>query len=163
MLNRATLLTFSLAALIAPALAAADAAKTPKTTKATKTAATCPAPVSDAVQKAYPSSKVTACKQETEHGKVQYEVKLETKEAKKLELDITPEGSVIQTEESVAVAAVPKAVTSAFDAKYPKMKPTQAAKQTKADGTIAYELAWKDAKGRHEATFKEDGSFLEEE
>ncbi|HEV3075805.1 MAG TPA: PepSY-like domain-containing protein [Thermoanaerobaculia bacterium] len=128
-----------------------------------KTAA-CPAAVKDAALKAYPSAKVTACKEEKEKGKVQYEVKLETKEAKKLELDISPEGAVLLTEETAALDLVPQAVTAAFAAKYPKMKATRAAKQTRPDGTITYELAWRDAQGkRHEATFKDDGTFVEEE
>ena len=107
---------------------------------------------------------MTACKEEKAKGKVQYEVKLETKEASKLELDISPEGAVLQTEEPAALDLVPKAVTAAFAAKYPKMKATRAAKQTKADGAITYELAFRDAQGKgHEATFKDDGTFVEEE
>jgi len=55
-------------------------------------------------------------------------------------------------------------VTAAFEAKYPKTKASKAEKQTKADGTVTYEIAFKDAKGKkHEATFKEDGTFVEEE
>src|SRR5260370_26579681 len=124
----------------------------------------CPAAVKNAALKAYPAAKVTSCKEEKEKGKVQYEVKLETKDAKQLELDISPEGAVLLTEEPAALDSVPKAVTAAFAARYPKMKATRAAKQTRPDGTITYELAWRDAKGkRHEATFKDDGAFVEEE
>ncbi len=55
-------------------------------------------------------------------------------------------------------------MTAAFEAKYPKTKASKAEKQTKADGTVTYEIAFKDAKGKkHEATFKEDGTFVEEE
>ena len=149
-MSKRTVLTLALAMLIAPGLAVAKSG--------------CPSAVKDAAQKAYPSSKVTACKEEKEKGKVQYEVKLETKERKKLELDVSPEGSVLLTEEEVATGSVPKAVTAAFEAKYPKTRASKAEKQTKADGTITYEIAFKDAKGkRHEATFKEDGTFVEEE
>ena len=124
----------------------------------------CPSAVKDAAQKAYPNSRMTACKQEKEKGKVQYEVKLMTKEEKKLELDISPEGSILLTEESVATGAVPKGVIAAFNAKYPRMEAASADKQTKPDGTVAYEIAFRDAKGKkHEATFKEDGTFVEEE
>jgi hypothetical protein len=145
-----TILTLAFAMLIVPGLAVAKT--------------DCPSPVKDAVKKAYPSSKVTACKEEKEKGKTQYEVKIETKEAKKLELDVSPEGSVLLTEQEIAPGSVPKAVLAAFDAKYPKTKAAKAEKQTKADGTITYELAFKDAKGKkHEATFKEDGTFVEEE
>ncbi|HEV7516267.1 MAG TPA: PepSY-like domain-containing protein [Thermoanaerobaculia bacterium] len=142
--------TLAFALLLAPGLAVAKT--------------DCPAAVTDAAQKAYPAAKVTACKQEKEKGKVQYEVKLETQEAKKLELDISPEGSILLTEEAVAVDSVPKSVMAAFEAKYPKMKAAKADKQTQADGTVGYEIAFKDAKGKkHEATFKEDGTFVEEE
>jgi len=124
----------------------------------------CPPAVTDAAQKAYPSSKVTACKQETVKGKIQYEVKLTTKEAKQLELDLSPEGSILLTEETIAVDSIPQAVLTAFAAKYPKAKAAGADKQTSPDGTVTYELAWKDAKGKHhEATFKDDGTFVEEE
>jgi hypothetical protein len=126
--------------------------------------AACPAAVKEAALKAYPAAKVTACKEEKYQGKVQYEVKLETKEGKRLELDVSPEGAILLTEEPAALDSVPKAVTAAFAAKYPKMKVASALKQTKPDGTLTYELAWKDAKGkRHEATFKDDGTFVEEE
>jgi hypothetical protein len=142
--------TLAFALLVAPGLAMAKI--------------DCPTAVNDAAQKAYPSAKVTACKQETEKGKVQYEVKLVTKEAKKLELDISPEGSILLTEEAIATGAVPKEVLTAFEAKYPKMKAAKANKQTHADGTVTYEVAFKDAKAKkHEATFKEDGTFVEEE
>jgi hypothetical protein len=127
-------------------------------------AAPCPSAVKDAAMKAYPASKVTACKQENEKGKVQYEVKLTTTEKKKLELDISPEGSVLLTEEPAAMSTVPAAVTAAFAAKYPKMKAASADKQTHPDGTVTYELGWKDAKGKHHAaTFKDEGTFVEEE
>jgi hypothetical protein len=123
----------------------------------------CPLPVKEAAQKAYPDSKVTSCKEENEHGKKQYEVKLTTKESKNLELDISPEVSLIQTEERVDLASVPAAVTSAFAARYPSTKATKAEKQTKADGSITYELGFQAKGKKHEATFGEDGSFKEEE
>jgi hypothetical protein len=126
--------------------------------------AACPAVVKAAALKAYPAAKITACKQEKAKGKVQYEVKLETTEAKKLELDISPEGALLLTEEAAPLDTLPAAVSAAFAARYTKMKAAKADKQTRPDGTITYELAWKDAKGkRHEATFKDDGTFVEEE
>jgi hypothetical protein len=119
----------------------------------------CPQAVLDAAQKAQPGTKVASCKEENERGKTQYEVKLENK----IELDVSPDGKVLQTEEKVAVESVPKAVSSAFAARYPAAKASKAEKQTKADGSVTWELAFNDAKGKHEATFKADGAFLEEE
>jgi hypothetical protein len=123
----------------------------------------CPPAVAAAVQKGYPDSKITSCKKEKEHGATQYEVRLSTKESKTLELDISPEGSVLQTEEKVEMSGVPSAVTSAFEAKYPSSKATKAEKQTKADGTITYELSFKTHGKKHAATFAEDGKFQGEE
>jgi hypothetical protein len=143
-------LTLALAMLTAPGLAAAQP--------------DCPAAVKDAVQKAHSSSRMTSCKQEKEKGKIQYEVKIMTKEETHLELDVSPEGAILLTEEVVATGSVPKAVMAAFDAKYAKKKVDRAEKQTHADGTVTYEVAFKDARGKkHEATFKEDGAFVEEE
>lgn len=145
-----TTCALAFAMLLAPGLAAAQPA--------------CPSPVKEAVQKAYSSSRMTGCKQEKEKGKLQYEVKIMTKEETHLELDVTPDGSILQTEQVVAANSVPQGVMAAFGAKYPKTKPARAEKQTKADGTVTYELAYKDAKGKkHEATFKEDGTFVEQE
>ena len=126
-------------------------------------AAKCPASVKETALKSYPDAKVASCKEEKERGNKQYEVKLTTKDSKKLELDISPEGSLIQTEEHMDMASVPAAVTAAFQAKYPGTKATKAEKQTKADGTSAYELGFKAKGKKHEATFSEDGTFKEEE
>ncbi|HEY0511442.1 MAG TPA: PepSY-like domain-containing protein [Thermoanaerobaculia bacterium] len=142
------------AMLVAPGLAVAK----------TAAKADCPSAVKEAVLKAHPGAKVTGCKEEKEKGKTQYEVKLATKENQKLEMDISPDGAVLVTEEVVPESSVPPAVMKAFGAKYSKMKAARAEKQTKADGTVTYEIAFKDAKGKkHEATFKEDGTFVEEE
>ncbi|HEY4183340.1 MAG TPA: hypothetical protein VGM90_41235 [Kofleriaceae bacterium] len=67
-----------------------------------------------------------------------------------------------EKETVVKLKDVPVAVTKAFAAKYPKAKATKAEKIEK--GTeVSYELAWMDGKKKREATFKADGSFVEEE
>ena len=48
-------------------------------------------------------------------------------------------------------------------AKYPKAKADSAEKQTPAGGKISYEIAFADGATRKEATFTEDGKFVEEE
>ena len=50
-------------------------------------------------------------------------------------------------------------MTKAFAAKYPKAKADRAEKQVKADKTTTYEIAF----GKTEVTFKDDGTFVEEE
>ena len=123
----------------------------------------CPAPVTSSVEKAYPHEKISSCKRETEDGKTQYEVKIGGKGAHGIELDVSPEGSILQTEKVVKVHSLPQAVLSGFETKYPTMKINRALEQKKADGSISYELAFKDKMKKHEATFTNDGAFVEEE
>ncbi len=114
-----------------------------------------PTPVTKAFAARYP--KVTATKAEKEVGKdkvVAYELK-----ADKLEATFTADGTFLEEETVVALTTLPAAVTKAFAAKYPKAKADRAEKQVKADKTTTYEIAF----GKTEVTFKDDGTFVEEE
>ncbi len=124
---------------------------------------TCPAPVTAAISKAYPAATVESCKKEVEKGTTVYEVKVTTKQGSKIEIDVAPDGKILQTEEKISLQAVPKAVMDAFTAKYKDAKATGAERQTKADGSIQYELKFGAGKQRKEVTFSESGKFLEEE
>lgn len=120
----------------------------------------CPAAVTNAAKKAFPDGTVNKCK--AEEGN--FEVKLTKKDGSKIEADISAKGELLQTEEVVAVASLPKAVTDAFAKKYPKATATKAEKQVRlADKTTTFEVAFKTDKGKKEATFKDDGTFVEEE
>lgn len=123
----------------------------------------CPEPVSAAALKAYPDSKVSACKREVDSGKVQFEVKLDSKADGKVELDIDTTGSILLTEQIVPTDSVSQEALSAFKAKYPDAKISRSEKQTKADGSITYELAFKEKNKKHEATFRQNGEFVEQE
>jgi uncharacterized membrane protein YkoI len=122
----------------------------------------CPAAVTTGVNKAFPRSTIGTCKAEHEHGKDFFEVKLTKANGDKVELDIAPNGDVLQVEEKIAADALPDAVKKAFAAKYPKAKTTGAEKQT-AGKEVRYEIAFQTDKGRKEATFAADGTFVEEE
>lgn len=128
-------------------------------------ASDCPPAVTAAVQKAHAGATVASCKQEQEKGKTQFEVKLAAKDGKKMEIDVSPDGRILMTEETVALSDVPSAVMNAFAAKYGAAKPTRAESQTTADGKVSYELAFPVAgkKKMKEATFTSEGSFVEEE
>jgi len=138
------MLRFSLLALLvaSPALAAPS----------------CPTAVTDAIAKAFPKSKVASCKAEKEHGHDQFEVRVTKADATKAEVDVAPDGTILQIEEKIAVTELPDAVKKAFATKYPKAKVERAEKQT-AGQDISYEVAF----GGKEATFKADGTFVEEE
>jgi hypothetical protein len=124
----------------------------------------CPTAVVSAVAKAYPDGTVSSCKHEVEDGHEQFEVKLTRKTGGMLELDVSPDGKILQTEEKVDLKDVPDAVMKAFAAKYPKAKATRAEREVQADGNTYYELGFVGDKGKkQEATFSTDGKFVEEE
>ncbi len=126
-------------------------------------AAECPPAVKAAVEKEHSGAKNITCKEEKENGKLQYEATITGKNGKKLELDVTPEGKILLTEERVALAKVPAAVMKSLKAKYADAKATSAVKQTAADGKVTYEIAFGAGKEKKEATFATDGTFVEEE
>jgi len=137
------LLAASLASL--PALAAADPA--------------CPTAVTDAAKRTFPDAAITKCVAE----KQGFEVKMQRKDKTVVELDISAKGEIEQIEEDVPVASLPAAVTRAFAARYPRATMLRAEKQRKADQSVSFEIAFKADKGKKEATFKADGTFVAEE
>jgi hypothetical protein len=125
--------------------------------------ADCPKPVTDAVAKAYPKSTVTACKAEKEHGRDQFETKVTKADGGQIELDVSPDGKILQVEEVVALDKVPGVVMKAFAAKYPKAKPTRAEKQTNDKQAVSYEIGFEVDGAKHAASFDSAGKFVEEE
>jgi hypothetical protein len=124
---------------------------------------TCPGPVTSTIAKAFPKSSITGCKPEREHGRDQFEVKVAKSDGTKAEVDVTPDGKILQVEEKIPVDKVPAAVMKAFAQRYPKAKVDRAEKQTPSEGAPTYELAFATDKGRKEVTFTEDGKYVEEE
>jgi hypothetical protein len=125
--------------------------------------ADCPAAVTSAVTKAVADGTIRSCRAETEDGRAQFEVVVDSKARGKLEIDVLPDGTIDQIEEKIDVSALPDAVTKAFAAKYPGATPTRAEKQTHGDGKISFEVAFTAKTGKKEATFTADGTFVEEE
>lgn len=142
-----------LAAALAPVLLAAPAGAN---------APSCPAAVTAALARAFPGATIAGCKPEREHGKDRFEAKLTRSGGAPVEVDLDPDGTILQVEEKIAVDALPVAVKQAFAARYPKVTATGAEKQT-AGKDVRYEVAFRGDGGRKEATFSADGSFVGEE
>jgi len=140
---RPILLALALAVL--PAVAVAD----------TK----CPPRVTAAAKKTFPKATLVTC---ARHGSG-YEAKLEKPDTSMVELDISANGEIEQIEEIIPVSDVPAAVSKAFAAKYGKATMLRAEKQTRADKRVSFEVAFKVGKSLKEATFRSDGTFVEEE
>ena len=124
--------------------------------------ADCPKAITDAVAKAFPKSTLTACKAEKEHGHDQFEARIVKADGGKAEIDLAPDGKILQVEEIMSLDKMPAAVMKAFAAKYPKGKATRAEKLT-ADKSVTYEIAFDLGDEHKEATFDETGKFIEEE
>jgi hypothetical protein len=119
----------------------------------------CPTAVKTSISHSFAKSKITKCSAERENGHDQFEVVVEKDGGAVAEVDVAPDGTILQVEEKIPVDQLPKAVTKAFAAKYPKAKAEAAEKQTPAKGAPTYEIKF----GGKEATFAEDGKFVEEE
>jgi len=129
----------------------------------TAAAASCPPAITTAATKAVPETTVTSCHPEREDGVDKFEVKLARKDKSIVEVDVAQDASILSIEEKIALDKLPAAVTKAFAAKYPKAKPTKAERATITGKGVFFEIGF-DASGKsREATFKDDGTFVEEE
>ena len=139
--------------LAAAILASASASAAPR----------CPDAVTKAVTARFPNGKLGSCHPEHEDGRDQFEVIVALPSNHRAEVDVSPAGAILQIEERIPLDQVPAAVMKAFAAKYHGAKAERAEKQTSDGQPTSYELAFRNGKRRTEATFREDGSFVEEE
>jgi uncharacterized cupredoxin-like copper-binding protein len=116
-----------------------------------------PAPVTDAVRKAYPNSKITAVKKETEKGQTVYEV--ETKDGKiSRDFMVKPDGTILESEESMELSVLPKPVVDAVKTQHPKAVITGAEKVTRG-AEVLYELALKEGNKKSELSVNAAGQI----
>lgn len=120
-----------------------------------------PAPVLAAFKKAYPKASIKGLNEEKKDGKTYFEI--ESKDGK-LERDLLylADGSVVEIEESVAVADLPAAVKGAVEAKYPKANMAKAEKVTKGTD-VTYSVKVKTDKGKVTLDVDASGKILKEE
>ncbi len=78
-----------------------------------------PKAVLDTVKKRFPKAELTEAAKETDGDKVSYEVTIKDGESK-IDVTLTPEGVLTMIETVIATKELPKAVTEAVEAKYPK-------------------------------------------
>jgi hypothetical protein len=122
----------------------APAEKPAPAAQAADPAAQLPAPILAAFKRSYPNATIKNAAKETEDGKTVWEVEsLDNNLAR--DLVYNPDGTVVEVEEEVAVAAVPPVVADAVKSKYPKATVTKAEKKT-AGKVVTYEFALKGAK-----------------
>src|SRR5262249_61964657 len=78
-----------------------------------------PKVIMDAIMARFPKAEITSAEKEKEGDKVVYDIELKH-EGRKYEMDIQEDGTVIEIEKEIALKDVPKAITDAIEAKYPK-------------------------------------------
>ena len=121
--------------VLAMALAGYAQEKGEKKTKA-------PQAVMDAFKKAYPNAQIKNVSSEKEGGKIIYDVE-SVDGTQRRDLLYSADGKVLETEEAIPNAQIPKTVVDAVAAKYPKAPIVSAEKLTKTGESMIYELVIK--------------------
>lgn len=78
-----------------------------------------PKAVMKAIMGRFPGADITSAEKETEGGKVIFDIELKHK-GRNYEMDIKEDGTILEISKEVASKDVPKAITKAVMAKYPK-------------------------------------------
>ncbi len=126
-----------------------------------------PPAVKAAVQKRFPGVELLKAGKEVEDGKTTYEVSIKS-EGHKIDIDVTPEGAIVEMEKEIDVASLPKAVSGALDAKYRGATLLKAEEIIKVNGgkeTLQnYEVLLQTAeKKRYEVVLSAEGKIEKEE
>jgi hypothetical protein len=102
-----------------------------------------PKKVMEVINKRFPDAKITSAEKETENGKVVYDIEL-THKGRKYEMDIKEDGTILEIEKQIDAKDLPKAVTKAVEAKYPKASLEEIMEVNKVEGKkekpIHYEI-----------------------
>ncbi|HVK11867.1 MAG TPA: PepSY-like domain-containing protein [Gemmataceae bacterium] len=126
-----------------------------------------PKPILETVQKRFPKAEITGAAKETEDGKTEYEVSLKDGDTR-YDVMFSAEGVLTLIEKQIPFKDLPKAVTDAIQAKYPKATYKIAEEMTKlTDGKEAiayYEVLFETADKKFvEAEVAPDGKILKTE
>jgi hypothetical protein len=126
-----------------------------------------PKAVLEAVKKRFPKAELLEAAKETDKDKTEYEITL--KEAGvKIDVMLTPDGKITLIEKMIAAKDLPKAVTDALEAKYPKATYKTVEELTKVtagkEAVDAYEVLLVTAdKKTYEVLLGTDGKIQETE
>jgi hypothetical protein len=100
-----------------------------------------PPEIKAAADKAVPGAKWQKAEQEKEKGQIIYELKGKGPEKDRMvEVEVTPDGKLIQTEVEVPLNEVPDVVRNKLKSGWPDFKPEEVKAITREDGTQGYEF-----------------------
>jgi hypothetical protein len=96
-----------------------------------------PKAVTDAVKAKFEGAELVSASKEKEDGKEMFEVAIKHK-GHTVEVTLTPEGKIVSVEKTIDAKDLPKSVSEALDAKYPKATIKKAEEVTEG-GKVTYE------------------------
>ncbi len=126
-----------------------------------------PKAVVDAVKARFPDAEIKGAEKETEEGKLYYEIEILNKK-EEMDVELTTDGAITEIEKDVDYKDLPKAVSQALEAKYPKAEFDEVEEVTKVDKKTEklayYEVQVKTADKKHyEVQVDPDGKIVNEE
>ena len=121
-----------------------------------------PKAVIDAVKAKFEDAELVSAQTEKEDGKLVYEINLKHK-GHKIEVSVTPKGKIVSIEKTIAIKDLPKAVSEAVEAKYPKATIKVAEEVTEGE-KVSYEIQLVTAdKKKIEVVLDSTGKIVKEE
>jgi hypothetical protein len=127
------------------------------TSSAMAVATTCPEPVTATVSKTYPTGTLGPCRSTRDDGKDVYEVSVTVPDGAPIEVELSVDGVITETEQ--VVLAMPDPVAAGFAAKYPGATASRIERQTEPGKSDTFELRV----GDKDATFTAAGEFVAEQ
>lgn len=120
-----------------------------------------PAPVKGTVDVQSKGATVHGLSKSNEDGRLTYELELVLADGHRKDLDISPEGAVLEVEEEVAISAVPVAARQAIQTNAGTREILKIEAVSKGDGTLrGYEVGLRDGSKHSELSVAPDGKLL---
>ncbi|HYE34622.1 PepSY domain-containing protein [Methylocaldum sp.] len=118
-----------------------------------------PPAVRAAADKAVPGVKWEKAETETEKGQAIYEMKGRDSLNREVEVEVTPEGTLVEAETEIPLEEVPIVVREALKARFPNFKPEEIESVAKGVGSGGYEFEGRDERNKKiEVFISADGS-----
>jgi hypothetical protein len=121
-----------------------------------------PKAVADAVKAKFDGCEMVSASKEKDNGKDVYEVAIKHK-GSNIDVSLTPEGKIVSIEKEIAAKDLPKAVSEAIDAKYPKATIKKLEEITENDKVVYEALLVTADQKTVEAVFDGTGKLVKEE
>jgi len=107
-----------------------------------------PPAVRATADKAVPGVKWEKAETETEQGQAIYELKGRDSSNREVEVEVTPEGALVEAETEIPLEEVPIVVREALKARLPNFKPEEVESVTKGIGPSGYEFEGRDERNK---------------